>query len=359
MRLFIAIILITWCAGAGCADVPVYTAETVHAKPAGLMLPAGASIAVLATGLGAKPAKGAPDPRAVSERLIRVLSHRGYRVTRITEAGLSSCDADYVLRLHSFDYDSFASVPVPGYAAPSTKTYAVTVDVLGGRDRRHLGRARFLLRRAGSSNDGPTAEDRALWRTLSWLAQHGTLEPWRPEPPRNGAFFLETQNATALFSHKTVKEQIPYYRPGPDFDRISVQSLVFGVSFIYATVPLELTLGCGVSGLLGGHDVDGAGPHLGLEYTLFSPGKLKTTIWGHGQAALLSREQVHVGFLLQAAAGAGLSWSQSRVLRLFARAGLGYQSLGTHDLDVIWGRPRAVVYDSVVLVLEAGFSLNW
>ncbi|PKN46289.1 MAG: hypothetical protein CVU59_06525 [Deltaproteobacteria bacterium HGW-Deltaproteobacteria-17] len=356
MRFPIVSLMVMWLWAAGCAEVPRYSAKTLHARPSGMTLPQGASVAVLATGDGATPVTGVRNPGAVSERVIRVLRHRGYRVTRITEAALPTCDADYILRLHAFDYEK---AQVQTYSLPTARKYAVTADVFDGRTRRHLGRTRFLLRHVGFTNDGPTAEDRAVSRTLSWLGQRGTLEPWRPELPRNGAFFMGTLNATALFTRRTVKEEIPYYRPGPDFDWISMQSFVFGVSFIYASVPLELTLGCSVSGMLGGGDVDGAGPFLGLEYTLASPRRLKTTIWAHGQAGLMSRAQVYGGGLLQAAAGAGLSWSPSRVVRLYARAGLGAQSLSTDDLDVTWGRPRAVTYDSIIVVLDAGFSLNW
>ncbi|MBU1242971.1 hypothetical protein KKD52_07070 [Myxococcota bacterium] len=356
MRFIVMSLLLAWLSTVGCAEVPRYSAKTLHARPSGMTLPQGASIAVLATGDGATPVKGARNPGAVSERVIRVLRHRGYRVMRITEAALSTCDADYILRLHALDYEKAL---VQTYSLPTARKYAVTADVFDGRTRRHLGRTRFLLRHVGFTNDGPTAEDRAVSRTLSWLGQRGTLEPWRPELPRNGAFFMGTLNATALFTRKTVNEEIPYYRPGPDLGRISLQSLVFGVSFIFAPAPLELTLGCSVSGLLGSADVDGAGPYLGLEYTFASRRSLKTTFWVHGQAGLLSRGEVAGGHLLQAALGAGLSWSPWRVLRLYARAGLGAQSLGTEDLDVTWSRPRSVTYDSFIVVLDAGFSLNW
>ncbi|PKN46573.1 MAG: hypothetical protein CVU59_05700, partial [Deltaproteobacteria bacterium HGW-Deltaproteobacteria-17] len=334
---------------------------TLEAGPASLLLPAGASIAVLAEGTSAVGATavgttgdgGWGAPEAASERLIRVLRARGFTVRRITAAELGTCGETYVLRLQA----GFDERDVRGGDADEPRQ-VVTVELTETRTRRVLGRTRMLLTFEGPSIDGPSAEDLVVRRTLGWLEIRGTLEPWRPAPRRSGGFFMETTNTTALVTRKTVKQDIPYYRARTDWESLSLQSLAYGLAFGFEGTPLEMNLSFFVHDSLTQDKTSGGGLQLGLEWEFPSVRPVKTTIWGRGTAGLFNIEG-NSGMMWRLTAGAGLSWSPWAFFRLYARAGLGGQWLDTVDLDVTWDRPRDLGLDSFVVQLDAGVSLNW
>ncbi|MBU1069340.1 hypothetical protein KJ975_07200 [Myxococcota bacterium] len=338
---------------AGCGARPGYSARTLVAEPGSLLVPAGASIAVLTVGQGPVDSQISSSPEAASERLIRVLKARGFAVRRITDGELETCTETYVLRLQVGFHEKDA-----GGAPGDEPRQVVTVELMEMRTRRVLGRTRMLLTFDGPSLDGPSAEDLVVRRTLGWLEIRGTLEPWRTDPPRSGGFFVETTNTTALFTRKTVKQDIPFYQARTDWERLSLQNYAFGLGFGFEGTPLEMTLAFFVHSSLTQDRTSGGGLQLGLEYELPSSRPVKTTIWGRGTAGLFNIEG-NSGMLWRLTAGAGLSWSPWSFFRLYARAGLGGQWLDTVDLDVTWDRPRDLGLDSFVVQLDAGLSLNW